>query len=71
VCIYEQVSLLYCDISKEHFIPMVSEFSKLLALDARDDISEIHRLKTAMNDKAEKAVEAIEKKIMSQNVRLG
>ncbi len=50
---------------------MVSEFSKLLALDARDDISEIHRLKTAMNDKAEKAVEAIEKKIMSQNVRLG
>ncbi len=66
----EQVSLVYGEISQKHFIPMVNEFSKLLALDAKDDIAEIHRLKRALNDKAEKAVKAIEKKTMSHKDEL-
>jgi hypothetical protein len=66
----EQVSLLYCDISKEHFIPMVTEFSKLLALDSNDDKAEIDKLKKEMDCQAKRAVEAIEKKIMLEKDHL-
>lgn len=66
----EQVSLVYCEISKEHFIPMVTDFSKLLALDAKDDSAEIFKLKNEMNKKADEAVAAIEEKIMAEKESL-
>jgi hypothetical protein len=66
----EQVSLLYCNISKEHFIPMVTEFSKLLALDSDDDKAEIDKLKKEMDCQAKRAVEAIENKIMLEKDHL-
>jgi hypothetical protein len=68
--IVEQVSLLYSEISKDYFIPMVTEFSKLLALDAKDDKAEIHKIKNEMNAQATRAVKAIEEKIMSGKEQL-
>jgi hypothetical protein len=50
---------------------MVAEFSKLLALkDVKDESAKIVKLKIEINKQAGRAVDAIERKMISQKVNL-
>jgi hypothetical protein len=69
--IVEQISSAYCEISQKNFLPMVADFSKLLALkDVKDESAKIVKPKIEMNKLAGRTLAAIEKKMISEKVNL-